>query len=304
MNNDTNNNNGNATFTTSKGNTYNLNHLMIGGADVVQANRADQPTGNHDNRPASAISGFGAGHPSMEYSGGQVHQMGVETFKGSELRSAFGGDILSTARGPSGAHISDMSKITGDTLVEYKGTTLQVKTAIQLGLLAKDIHGNIIDPSAELRSSAGGNGGNITQSQSQPQKEVVKVDLAGDSRDNINAIYRQMGVGLADSTVASIIGAAFRGDDHRQAVLFEDVAQSMGITPNAAKSVVQKAFDDVTNKAMHFGENRLGLPMGAIADHLDKCSTQFKVDCYLRMFHNDLTVFDELNKAYRSGNKY
>ncbi|BBO80226.1 hypothetical protein DSCO28_07920 [Desulfosarcina ovata subsp. sediminis] len=294
-----NNNSTTETFTSPKGNNYNLTSLMIGGTDMVQANRADQPAANPDNRPAAAISGFGPGHPSLEVSGGQVREMGVQTFNGSGLKSAFGGDILSTARSAGGVPISDMSKVTDDTIVECKGATLQVKTAIRMGLLAKDAHGNIIDPSA--------NGSIVKTTENtpqQPQRQQVKVDLGQNSRENINAIYRQMGPQLADSTVASLIGAAFRGDTNREEVIYEDTANMMGVSRQNAKAVIKKAFDDVTDRAMEFGEKQLGLPMSAIAEHLDKCSNQFKVDCYLRMFHNDLTVFDDLNKMYRTGNKY
>lgn len=236
-----------------------------------------------------------AGRQSVTINGNQMsYQEGGFMRVNSPTKGSLPG-TLSTIKTPFGAPISDMTMIKPDSLIEYRGTQMEVRTALHMGIMARDGAGNYMVKGEE----------NLKMGDPQPetqneQKNIVQVDLSGDEghRDVVNTLKSKVGTLTMDNFMTQAMSSVVTGRPVEH--LMADFAQQVGGDSDKVHTWVQDYVNTLyTNGIKHMAKAH-GVSAAALENYVStKTSKAYQASLLVALYHNNLRAGNELMSFYK-----
>jgi len=271
------------------------------------------PMGNaREGKPAHRQSNIMMDGGAVEVNGqtGQVRHLRSQTFNPSDHHAAFTG-ILGTARTPAGAPINDMTQINDDTIVNIKGVSAPVSSAVRAGLLVKLADGTYTEPGVQKPN----------QTISYQEGQQAKAKAAKEATKRINlvghgnaAVLRQMkakaGPVQVDNLISKGLAAAIpeknlSGETVKGDRLAKEMTQMFpGLPPEDAVAFVETLLNEVEGNAADYISNNLGVDGDAVMEFAaTKLSKNARTSIMTGLYYGDKTTIRRLVQMYKNGER-
>jgi len=268
------------------------------------------PMGNpREGKPAAQQSNIMTDNGCMEVNGrtGQVSYRKAETFNPSDHHAAFTG-ILGTARTPGGAPINDMSQINDNTIVNIKGVSAQVSSAVRAGLIVKLADGTYVEPGAKPNQTISYQEGQ--QAKAQAAKEATKrINLVGpDKAAVLRAMKEKAGPVQVDNLISKGLAAALPEDGkapNGNRLAKEMTEMFPGLPPEDAVAFVETLLNEVEGNAADYINNNIeGVDGDAVMEYAaTKLSKNARASIMTGLYYGDRGTIRKLVQMYKNGDR-
>ena len=202
---------------------------------------------------------------------------------------------LSTAKTPHGAPISDMTQIKPNSIIEYRGTQLEVSTALHMGIMARDGAGNYVVKGEENLKVGD------PQPEAQNKKEnMVEVDLSGKDghRDVVNTLKSKVGSRTVDNFMAQALSSVVT--EKPVEGLMADFAQQVGGDSDKVHTWVQEYINTLYTNGINHMAKAHGVNAADLENYVStKTSKAYQASLLLSLYHNNLKAGNELMSLYK-----